>query len=222
MRPGPNAPPQPTDDADIARLQALLDQLPAALAPLDVSAIDGWLCAVLIHPEAVAETRWLPPLVDANARPLPADLDLRELRGLLRRRHAELGAAIDRRQWFDPWLFELESPAGAADSARPWVAGFALALEHFDPPLPIELPAVLGPLAQLYQYLPEDDLDAEDALRTAIAALEPPDELGEVAQDLVQAVLLLADVTRPVAAPRLGRAPRRKARRLAARPRPQA
>ena len=40
----------PLDDKDLGRLGALLDALPAPLEPLDESALDGFLCGVLLQP----------------------------------------------------------------------------------------------------------------------------------------------------------------------------
>ena len=56
-------------EADLERLQALLDALPAPLEPLDVSMADGYLCGVLLQPEAVPLERWLPPLLSSPSAP---------------------------------------------------------------------------------------------------------------------------------------------------------
>lgn len=50
--------PEAWSDADLGRLQALLDALPAPLEPLDVSMLDGYLCGVLLQPEIVPLERW--------------------------------------------------------------------------------------------------------------------------------------------------------------------
>ena len=97
--------PTPLTDTDLARLQTLLDGLPAPLQPMDVSALDGYLCGVLLQPRTVAAARWLPPVSDLDGRPAPAGVALDELQDLVRRRHAELDAAIGQRQWFDPWIY---------------------------------------------------------------------------------------------------------------------
>ena len=55
--------PPSADDAaqevDLEELQALLDALPAPLQALDVSALDGYLCGVLLQPNAVETSRWM-------------------------------------------------------------------------------------------------------------------------------------------------------------------
>ena len=110
----PGRPPvaRPLGDDDIARLQQLLDALPPPCEPLDASMLDGYLCGVLLQPCRVTAGDWLPTVLDAAGGTLPVPPP--ELVDLLQRRHAELDAAIERRDWFDPWVFELdvEGPAG--------------------------------------------------------------------------------------------------------------
>ena len=71
MTPPIRSPEAPLTDADLARLEALLDAQPAPLQPLDVSALDGYLCAVLLQPQRVPEARWLAHVADIDGRPAP-------------------------------------------------------------------------------------------------------------------------------------------------------
>lgn len=187
----------PFSEADLERLQALLDALPAPLEPLDVSMADGYLCGVLLQPEPVPLERWLPPLLDSELRPTPARVD-DELLALLRRRHKELNVAIAGRQWFDPWIFELEDDADPSETVLPWVAGFAHALDAHPALLKLPGEALLEPLAAIYLHLDPDDLEDADALLEEIESLEPPADLEEAVEGLVSAVLMLADVSRPL------------------------
>ena len=50
---------------------------------------------------------------------------------MLLRRHQQLQHAIATRQWFDPWVFELEPQASPSECVLPWVAGFAAAMDRF-------------------------------------------------------------------------------------------
>ncbi|CAM3931843.1 YecA family protein [Roseateles saccharophilus] len=192
--------PEALSEADLERLQALLDALPAPLEPLDVSMLDGYLCGVLLQPEPVPLAAWLPPILDSEGRPTPARVD-DELLALLRRRHKELNVAIAGRQWFDPWIFELDDDAEPSETLLPWVAGFAHALDAHPALLRLPEEALLEPLAALYLHLDPDDLEDADALLEEIESLEPPADLEEAVEGLVSAVLMLADVSRPVRAP---------------------
>ena len=197
-------------DQDWVRLQELLDKLPKPCEPMDVVMLDGYLCGLLLRPKAVPAALWWPPLLGAPAARLPPLPD--DLRRLVQQRHAQLEAAIGARQWFDPCVFELDEDATASEPVVPWVAGFDLALQHFA--LPADDAQILEPIALLYRHLGEDALeDGQDDLLQAMEQLEPPATLADAVEELVRAVLLIADVTRP----RIARAPRAGATAAAAR-----
>ncbi len=218
MNPRPPARPAaaPLSERDIDRLQTLLDAVPAPFEPLDVTMLDGYLCGVLLQPQPVPPERWLPHVTDTEGRPLPASLDVQPLLSLLRQRHAELATAIEHRQWFDPWVFELteaqhnepngpradEDPgtAAASEAVYPWVAGFAAAMELFPALMGLPSSALQEPLALLYRHLAPEDLEDADELLETIDGLEPPADLTQAVEELVRATLLLADVSRPQAA----------------------
>ena len=198
-------------EREIDELQDLLDAVPAPLEALDVATLDGFLCGVIVQPRRIAAERWLPFVTDGDGRPLPADFDARRLHELVVRREAELRRAIERREWFDPRVFELEAdddagPAGdddgdddapaGVDAVFPWVAGFAAAMEIFPGLLEGDDEAVVEPLALIYRHLDPDDLEDADALLAEIESLEPPADLAAAVEELVRATLLLADVAR--------------------------
>lgn len=201
--------PNPLSDAEMAHLESLLDGLPPPLQPLDLSALDGYLCGVLLQPRAVPTEQWLPRVADVDGQPAPAGPALDELHALVRRRHAELDHAIARRDWFDPWIYQLEDAEGPTDSVLPWVAGFAAAMEAFPALMNMADTELVEPLALLFMHFDPADLEDADALLEVIETLEPPADLAEAVQDTVRALMLMADVTRPRAvAPRPARSPR--------------
>jgi uncharacterized protein len=121
-----------------------------------------------------------------------------ELIALLRRRHKELNLAIVGRQWFDPWVFELDEDASPSETVLPWVAGFAHALDAHPALMKLPEEPLLEPLAAIYLHLDPDDLEDADTLLEEIEALEPPADLEQAVEGLVSAVLMLADVSRPL------------------------
>lgn len=216
MTPAP-LPPRPLAEAEIETLQGLLDAVPAPLEPLDVSALDGYLCGVLLQPQAPPLAQWWPGVLDVEGRPAPSAFDAAPLQALVLRRHAELERAIARRDWFDPWVFELDEAASPSEALLPWVAGFAAAQERFPALMALAEPALVEPLALLYLHFDPADLEDAQALLEGIETLEPPQDLAEAVQDLVRALMLIADATRPrPAAP-----PRAPSRRSAARRHPR-
>ncbi len=209
------------NDSQLDQLQVLLDSVPAPLEPLDVSMLDGFLCGVLVQPGTVPASKWLPQVTDTDGRPLPRGFDAARLHALVMQRHGELDRAIARREWFDPWVFELADdeassaaePGASLEAVYPWVAGFAAAMNACPALMESPAQALIEPLSMLYRHLDPDDLEDADQLLDAIAMLEPLPDLAQAVQDLVRATLLLADVGRPLppAAPRADapRAPRR-------------
>ncbi len=189
--------PQPLSDTDLVRLESLLDGLPAPLQPLDVCALDGYLCGVLLQPRRPPPSHWLPLVLDIEGQPAPKTAAVQELQGLVQRRHAELDNAISNRLWFDPWIYQLDGDASPAECVLPWVAGFAAAMEAYPELMANTNPALIEPLALLFMHFDAQDLEDADALLEVIETLEPPKDLAEAVQDLVRALMLIADVTRP-------------------------
>jgi uncharacterized protein len=208
----------PLEDADIARLESLLDSLPEPLQPLDVCALDGYLCGVLLQPQRPGPAEWLPLVTDIEGRPAPAGPALNELQALVLRRHRELDRAIADRQWFDPWIYQLDGDASPTECVLPWIAGFAAAMEAFPHLMAMTAPELVEPLALLFMHFDPEDLEDADALLEVIETLEPASDLGEAVQDTVRALMLIADVSRPRLAPT---GPRRPQGRSGAPRRPQ-
>ena len=202
------APAAVTDEQREA-LEQGLDQIPSPLEPLDSSALDGYLCGVLLQPQSIPLAQWLPTVFDIDGRNLPRSFDDSTLRALIEQRYRELNHAIETRQWFDPWVFELEEDvAGEEDDVAavyPWVAGFATALTLFpglsDLASGAASEAMIEPLALVYRHLDPEDLEDADDILAEIETLEPPADLSAAVEELVRATLLLADVTRPVHKP---------------------
>lgn len=202
-------PATPLTEADMAELERRLDAVPSPLEPLDLMMLDGFLVGVLLQPEPQPESRWMRHVSDVDGRELPAGFDAEPLRALVRRRHGELNRAIHGRQWFDPWVFELDDEADPLETVMPWVAGFATAMELFPQLMRNDSQQVLEPLAVLYRAFDPDDLEDADDLLEMIEQIEPPADLAEAVEGLVTSTLLLADVTRPQSGPaRPGAKPR--------------
>ena len=197
-RPPPPPPIRPLDEGEIEHLQKLLDAVPKPLEALDVTMLDGFLCGVLLQPRTVPPAQWLRFVTDIEGRALPRDFKTEAMYELIRRRWAELDEAITEREWFDPWVFELEDEASPTEVVYPWVAGFAAAAEEFPGLMGMDESLTLEPLALLYAHLDPDDLEDADDLLAEIETLEPPNDLTEVVEHLVRATLLLADVSRPI------------------------
>src|SRR6195952_510096 len=170
--------------------------------------LDGYLCGVLLQPTAVHAGAWIKHVFDIDGRPLADSWPgLHELQGLVQRRYRELMTAIAGRQWFDPWVFELDDEADPRESTLPWVAGFSAARGLFPALMNMAPQDPLEPLAVLYAAFEPDDLEDAEALLAEIETLEPPSSLDEAVEDIVQSGRGLADVSRPL--PRAVTSPKR-------------
>lgn len=197
------------NDELLEHCSAGLDELAHARPCLDATALDGFLCGVLLQPRRVPMQAWWPWVVDADEgrRPAPAGGDA--LRALVAERASRLDRAIAARQWFDPWVFELEGDHEPSDIVAPWVAGFGLAVDVFPDLMALDASGLNEPLALLYRHLDPDDLEDADELLEHIEELEPPSDPAEAVEELVRATLLLADIARPQARPGESRRPAR-------------
>jgi uncharacterized protein len=204
----------PSVGTDPLEVEDVLGKLPAQFEPLDACALDGFLAGLLLQPRRIEAARWLPFVHDPQGRPAPtalqAEPSLQRLQQLAVRRHEQLDRAIEARQWFDPWVFELDAPATAADAVLPWIEGWAAALEAFPALLQGQQPALREPLAALFCYFDPDDLDDVDDIADLLAEMAPAQTLEDAVEDLVRNTLLIADVTRPLR--RAPPAPRKTAR----------
>jgi len=202
---------QPLSEEELDQLQALLDKVPAPLEALDVSTLDGYLVGVLLQPKAVPTFQWTRYILDSDeGRSPPEGFDSRSLMALVKRRYTELNQAIVERQWFDPWVFELEDEAEPSEVVMPWVAGFSLATELFPELMRQDAADLLEPLASLYMHIDPDDLEDADELLEEIETLEPPADLSEAVESLVRSTLMLADITRPQPRPMAQKPPARR------------
>jgi uncharacterized protein len=206
--PGVNTPhhPKPTakplQESEVQELDELLGQVPAPLQPLDLTALDGFLAGVLLQPQRIPESRWLPYVTDDEGRGLPANWPARtRLQALVQQRHGELDALISSRQWFDPWITDVDDATLPMAAVQPWVLGFATACGEFpsltEGPMS-DAPELIEALAQIYQHLDPADLEDAQALIAEIDSLEPPASMEEAVESLVRGCLLLADVSRPM------------------------
>jgi uncharacterized protein len=180
-------------------MQQLLDALPAPAEPLDVVMLDGYLCALLLRERAPAPEEWLPFVLDIEGRSVAAPEHSAALRRAILQRWGSLKQAISHRQWFDPWVYELEDGFDPAEAVAPWAAGFTLAVERFPLPLAPGSTAADDALALIYQYLDEGDWPGPIALKAQAELLEPPATLAQAVETLVRATLLLADLAGPTA-----------------------
>ncbi len=108
----------PSDGPTIDRFERLRESLEGRRGgdALPATMLDGFLCGVLLQPRAVPLSRWWAAALDPDgahptgAPPAPgAEGEAVEgMRRVAIDRHAALESAIAQRQWFDPWVMEVD------------------------------------------------------------------------------------------------------------------
>lgn len=176
----------PLDDAEQAQLEALLQSLPSDAA-MDLEALDGYLCALLMAPPLPPSVEWMPAVWGADAPPSAGDpapfnsgkqlkrcvqAVLRQLADV----HRRLQADAER---FEPVFSIAEQDGEEWVEAGVWCIGFlqgaALRSDVWDPLFDdADIGALLAPVA-LLAALPEE-LDAVD--RGLVAEPEQRDALS--------------------------------------------
>jgi len=208
---------KPLSDGEISELDRILGAIPDERDPLDVDMVDGFLVGILLQPDPVSPSAWMPLIFDADGHDaaLSGDADAaREQRAveLITRRYQELAACIAAREPFDPIVFELEDEHGEVVEGKdgivalaPWAAGFTDALNVF-PSLreaaenDEELAATM---IGILRHLPiEPDAAAErreafDREQEDIDRDRPLADLDDALDELMSCVFDIADITRP-------------------------
>ncbi|MFN3567148.1 MAG: UPF0149 family protein, partial [Burkholderiaceae bacterium] len=207
---------------------AALAALPEESEHLDAVMLDGFLTGVLLQPDVVLPSQWLPHVLgthDGGALPIGAD-QAKRLIDLVMRRYNELAACIAAREPFEPIVFELEDaqtgePLAGTEAIKalwPWAAGFVNALNAF-PALRErfgEDPDLSAALVGILRHMPIDPevtrevADSLSELKADADAEVPLASLDEAIADMLDCVLDIADITRPRrplerAAPKVGR-----------------
>jgi len=158
---------KPLTDRDIGELDEILAAIPETHDPLDVALLDGFLVGVLLQPDLVLPSAWLPLVFDAQGgeAALPDLPTASRATELVMRRYNELAACIAAREPFDPIVFELENESGEVLTGREgiaalaaWAAGFANAFDVF---ASLRMAAagddeLAGLLTGILRHLPED------------------------------------------------------------------
>ncbi|MEO8674437.1 MAG: UPF0149 family protein [Casimicrobiaceae bacterium] len=207
-------PSTPLSDAEITELDELLMAADEDRDPLDVVMLDGFLTGVLLQPDVVLPSAWLPLVFDSQGRAPALSGDLTTAQrtlDLIMRRHNEIAAHIMAREPFDPIVLEMDDADGkcldgtdAIAALAPWTVGLMNALTSF--------PAVLERLGAteegadallgLLRHLPPDPEDTSDAQahfereKQALERDVPLANLDDAIDELAACVLEVADITR--------------------------
>jgi uncharacterized protein len=219
---------KPLSDGEIGELDQILGAIPDERDPLDIDMMDGFLVGILLQPDPVSPSAWLPLIFDGEGHDPALSGDAAQERRaveLITRRYQELAACIAARAPFDPIVFELEDERGEVIEGKdgimalaPWAAGFTNALNAF-PALREAAESdeeLAATMIGILRHLPIDP-DAGAELREAFDREQedidhdvPLADLDDALDELMSCVFEIADITipnRPVVreTPKVGR-----------------
>lgn len=205
---------RPLSEAELDELSDLLEALPEDRDSFDLPMLEGYLVGLLLQPEVVMPSKWLPPIFAAGeGEPMvPGDeAQVTHVLQLVMRHHNTLAAHIAAREPFDPIVWSVETHDGSVPTREQelaaiwtWALGFQNALERF--PALLDLadaePDLDEPITQLYRHIPldpevDDDLAREVRLEHERLEREDPIEsLDDALARIVEAVFDIADISR--------------------------
>jgi uncharacterized protein len=206
---------RPLSDREIDELDEVLTALPDERDSFDVAMLEGYMVGLLLQPQIVMPSDWLPPVFAAPAGEpmIPGDpAQVQRVLDLIMRRYNTLAAHILAREPFDPIVYDIEPEDGTPASREQelaalwsWAAGFVAAMREF--PAVFDLADKNDDLSEtlvhILRHLPVDpDDDGEDARamreeRAHIDREHPLADLDHAIESVVDAVMDIADITRP-------------------------
>lgn len=131
----------PLQDAELARLDALLGQLAERLEALrgeeadsvrDTAELDGFVLAVVAGPVPLAQEQWLPAVWGGELPAFQTEQEAEEVLALVLRHHNATARLLDRLpDAYDPvFAYEVDADDGQEyESVAEWCAGFLRGME---------------------------------------------------------------------------------------------
>ncbi len=185
-----------TDD-ELWELDGLLARVPAPFEPLDLECLDGFICGVLVQPEPIPFSVWLPASLDwaygeteqrfGERHPAWKSGRFGRLGELIRRRQAYLADRLEHGDWFDP-IIAASVEVEDVDALGMWVLGFEHAADLFPALAELEVsgdaPELVDLLACVRRHLPMQD-EAESELSRCLDQDVPLGSLDEAIENLV-------------------------------------
>lgn len=130
MNPG-----QPLTEAELDEFDEFLLSEESPEECMDISTLDGFLAAIVLNPDLIMPSQWLPWVWDMENGEESAEFatmaQANRIMGFIMRHYDTVQCSINE-GWFDPLLFELAQPDGSEFlDAEGWCEGFMLGVSMF-------------------------------------------------------------------------------------------
>lgn len=210
---------KPLSDDEFIELGELLASLPEKFEPMEADRMDGFLTALVLLPEPVPPSEWMPYIFDEERDPnatLADENDQERLEDLIYRRYRSIENTLSRCEALDPIVYDVEDDNGRILSGwegiaalEPFAAGFLEAMNRWPGLRETESELVDSALLGVLRHLPEDLIGDMQEVKEELEFESPLENLKQATDDLAESVAEIASVTRGFT-PREERAPNRR------------
>lgn len=197
---------KPLSDEEFIELGELLASLPEKFEPMEADRMDGFLTALVLLPEPVPPSDWMPYIFDEEGNPhatLPDENDQVRLEDLIYRRYRSIENTLSRCEALDPIVYDVEDDNGRILSGwegiaalEPFAAGFLEAMNRWPDLRETKSELVDSALLGVLRHLPEDLIGDMQEVKEELEFESPLENLKQATNDLAESIAEIASVTR--------------------------
>lgn len=197
---------KPLSDDEFIELGELLASLPEKFEPMEADRMDGFLTALVLLPDSVPPSEWMPYIFDEERDPLATladEKDQERLEDLIYRRYRSIENTLSRCEALDPIVYDVEDDDGHILSGwegivalEPFAAGFLEAMNRWPGLRETGSELVDSALLGILRHLPEDLVGDMQEVKEELEFESPLENLTQATDDLAESVAEIASVTR--------------------------
>ena len=197
---------KPLDDKEFIELGELLASIPTPFQPMEADRMDGYLTAVILLPQRMPPSKWMPFIFDDEGRTdaaIPDEESESRLEELIYRRYRSIESSLRQLKPIDPITYDLEDergrPIGGWEAIRtlsPFASGFLEAINRWPGLLETDDELVQSALLGILRHLPDDEIGDLEEIRNELELESPLENLKEALEDLALSCAEIASVTR--------------------------
>lgn len=197
---------KPLTDDEFVEIGELLASIPEPWESMEPDRMDGFLTAIVLLPEPVSASAWMPFVFDEEGRPdamLVNEADQRRLEDLVYRRYRTIENDLSRCRAIDPIVYDVEDESGrpvggweAIAALEPFAAGFLEAMNRWPGLRETGNELVDSALLGILRHLPEELLGDMQEVKEELEFESPLENLKQALEDLAESVAEIASVTR--------------------------
>lgn len=197
---------KPLSEDEFVELGELLAGIEEPYESMEPDRMDGFLTAIVLLPEPVAPSDWMPLVFDEEGRPEAALADAKaqeRLEDLIYRRYREIERTLAACRPLDPIVYDVEDERGrplggyeAIAALEPFAAGFLEAMNRWPGLRETENDLVESALMGVLRHLPEELAGDMQEVKEELEFESPLENLKQATEDLAESVAEIASVTR--------------------------